>query len=233
MSLLTIVQEAAVLLSLPRPSVVVTSQDAAIQELFALANEEGDDLAARGQWQALTMEASFVTIAAEDQAYAVNADFGYCIPDTAFNRSQSAKLQGPLGAQLWQTMQAMTPAAPTGGYFRIRGSSFLMWPTPQAGDTIVYEYVSDYWAKTSAGTPKAAFSADADLTFLPERLMIEGLRWRYKQLKGLDYSEDLRTYELGVQRALGRDGGERALSINSGVIIDPDALPGFPNLIDA
>ena len=51
MSLLTIVQRVCRLVSLPVPTTVVTSTDLVVQQLYALANEEGEELADAYDWQ--------------------------------------------------------------------------------------------------------------------------------------------------------------------------------------
>jgi hypothetical protein len=212
-SLLSIIQGAADLLSLSRPSVVVASPDQQIRQLLALANLEGEELAKRPSrgWQALTKELTFVTVAAEEQTNAVAADFDFCIADTAYNRDQARKLRGPLTPEAWQALKASLVTSVTGDLFRIRGDAFLMLPAPTAGELIAYEYSSAYWAKSSAGVAKAQYTADEDLTFLPETLIQLGVIWRFKQAKGLDYGEDMSTYERALQRAVGRDGGEAAI----------------------
>lgn len=232
MSLLSIIQTVADLVGVTRPSVVVTSTDQQVRQLFSLANEEGAELAGRGAWQQLTNEKLWVTIAAEDQGAVVPADFGWCLPDTAFNRSTVRKLIGPVGAQEWQAMKANGAVSTVDGVFRIRGSHLLMNPAPTAGETCAFEYVSAYWAQTSAGVAKARFTADADLTALPESLIEQGIRWRWNKAKGFEYGEDMRTYELNVQKALGRSGGERALSISSADRIDP-LVTNWAGTIDA
>lgn len=216
MSLLTIIQGAADILSLPRPSAVVASSDQQIRQLFALANVEGEELATRPSrgWQALIKEFTFVSVAAETQVGAIPADFGYCIADTAFNRDQARKLMGPLTPSQWQGARANHVSNPVGYFFRIRGDAFLMLPTPAAGDTIAYEYSSANWAQSSAGVGRAAFTADEDGSYLSEDLIKLGVVWRFKQAKGLDYGEDMNSYERALQRALGRDGGETALTMS-------------------
>lgn len=224
MSLLSLIQGAADLLSIPRPSVVVTSTDQQVRQLLALANLEGEELSARPQrgWQALTREQTFITVADETQTNAVPADFGFSIPDTAYNRSNARKLVGPLTAGDWQAMKANNTTAVAADLFRVRGDAFLMSPAPTAGETVAYEYSSSYWARSSVGQAKAEFTADEDTSYLSEVLIKLGVIWRWKQAKGLDYGEDMATYERALQKAIGRDGGATAIAMSSDY--DPFAL---------
>ena len=50
MSLLTIIQGAAIKIGIDRPTSVIGSQAVEVQELVELANEEGAELVRRGDW---------------------------------------------------------------------------------------------------------------------------------------------------------------------------------------
>lgn len=229
MSLLTIIQKAADRLSLRRPSAVVTSADQQVRQLLALANEEGESLSKRGNWQALVAEWTFVTSATEAQTNApVPPDMREFLPNSFFNRTQSRRLIGPIAPQQYQAIQAQQVNANIYLSFRRRQNAFLISPAPAAGETIAYEYLSSFWAKSDAHVPKAGFTADTDTAFLDEELIVQGLRWRFKQANGLDYSEEMRTYELSVERALADGVGASALS--QGVIASPDYPLGRPNI---
>lgn len=189
--------------------------------MLALANEEGEALSKRGAWEELTSEHTFVTTATEAQTNApVPADLRKFKPNSFFNRTAGRRLIGPITPQQFQALKAQPVHGEIFLSFRQRRGVFLISPAPPAGDTIAYEFVSKYWAKSDAAAPKAAFSADTDGTYLDEELIIQGLRWRFKQANGLDYAEDLRTYEISVEQALGESGGAGALTMGS-ISIDP------------
>lgn len=61
------------------------------------------------------------------------------------------------------------------------------------------------------GTLTGAFTADDNEFLLDDRLLTLGLIWRWKAQKGLDYSEDLQTYEIALAQAQVRDRGNFAL----------------------
>lgn len=212
MSLLTIVQSVCDRLSLRRPSSVVASADQQVRQLLALANEEGHSLATRANWPALVMEHAFITTASEAQAAAMPADFREFVPDTFFNRTQGRRLIGPVTPQQYQAFKARPISGLIYLSYRVRGGQFLITPTPAAGETVVFEYVSTNWAKSSASQPKAEFTADEDGSYLSEELIKLGVRWRYKQANGLDYSEDFRSYEMALEKAKGGNGNAGALS---------------------
>lgn len=214
MSLLTLTQAACDRIGLPRPSVVVGSSDTQVRQLFGLAQQEGIDLARRGPWQELIKEKTITATATETQSNAIPSDFERMIEGTFWNRTQDRRVVGPLTPQKWQMLQ-------TGLYslvwdaFRIRGTEILMSPVPTANDSLAYEYVSKNWCANAAGTvERSAWAADDDAGLLDEELMTVGVVWRFRKAKGLDYSEEFRSYELLVARKLANDGAMSILDLN-------------------
>jgi hypothetical protein len=217
MSLLTVIGGpggVAARLSLPVPTAVVGSSDKQVIQLLALANQEGRALARRGPWQALAEEASFVTAASPAQPGAVPGDFDRFVPNSFFNRSTRRPIWGPLTPQQWQWIQAQPIFSTACLAWRRRSGQFLITPTPPAGETIAYEYLSANWARSAAGTPQPGFQADTDLAWLDEELITLGVVWRYLRAKGLDYAEEMASYEREVEQALARDGGASSISMS-------------------
>lgn len=217
-SLLTIVQRHCQRTGLPVPTTVYGTSDPQVQQLMGLLEEEGIDLAARGAWEGITFEATHITIANEDQGamttIAANG-FKYIKNDTIWDRTDDLPVIGPMDAREWQTIKGMATTSPR-YRFRIRGGKLLVNPTPTAGHTWAFEYVSKHWITDSTSTTyRQYFGADGDLVLVPAEILLMGLRWRWKKEKGLDYAEDFRTYETQVKDAIGRDGGNPVLSMAS------------------
>ena len=61
--------------------------------------------------------------------------------------------------------------------------------------------------------PQAGFQADADTAMLDETLIQLGVRWRFLRAKGLDYAEEMASYERALEQAMARDGGSTAVTI--------------------
>lgn len=212
MTALSIVSNVAASIGLSA-SAVFSSTDPAIIRLRTLMNQEGQELA-RGAsfdhaWTVLTTEKTFTTTAAAIQASSVATDFSWYINNTMWNRTTQQVVRGPMTAEEWQDQQAVST---TGiyPYFRFRGGSLLIYPTPTAGQTVAYEYVSTYWASGS----QTAMTADSDTALIEERLIELGLRWRYLKSTGMDYAEDFRTYQMEVGKAIARDGGRKTISLS-------------------
>lgn len=215
MTLLTIVQGACDRIGLARPAAVLSSSEQQVRELLALANEEGLELSRRADWQALCKEQTFTSVATETQTSMLPSDFDRFVPDTFWNRSKRRPFKGPVTPQEWQEIKAWT-TAPLPEIFVYRGNNILVQPVPSAGDTFAYEYVSKNWCESSGGTDQDAWAADTDVGLLPERLIILGIVWRWKSMKGLPAADDATTYDVQVRQALLRDRPYRTISMAMG-----------------
>lgn len=225
MSLLTIVQEAARRIGLAPPTSVYASTDPLAVQLLGLAQEEGKALARRNAWQALQTEYTFPTVAST-ASYALPSGFDRILTETVFNRTRRRRMLGDLTPQQWQETQAslVTMVNPA---FRIRGSLFLISPTPTAAETIAYEYVTKNWCQSALSVGQSAWAADTDTGLLDEELMTLGIKWRWGRAKGLDYAEDMNTYEIEVGNAILRDGARTRIDTSNH---ERDRVPHAPQM---
>ena len=221
MSLLTLIQQAAILIGVPKPQSVNGNNDPSVAALYEFANEEGRELAGRAEWENLTKEHSFTTVAASAQTDGLPADFDRFVKNTMFNRTTQRRVIGPISSEQWQREKSTVSPASIHNYFRVRGGQLMLTPDPAAGHTVAYEYVSKYWVTGD----KKAFDTDTDVSLLPETLLVLGVRWRYKKDKGLVYDQDYITYQHEVKKAISRNGGAPNLSLGS-----PSISLGLPNV---
>ena len=215
MTCLSIVQTVCQRVGLTSPNSVIGSTDAQIIQMLALLNEEGESLATRHPWQAITKEASFTTVAAETQGAisTIAPGLDYIINDTIWNRDLRRPIYGPLSKQRWQQLKAMSMQGPFNQY-RIRGDDLIFIPAPVAGQSCYFEYISSHWCSDAAGsTERGSFALDDDVGLLDERLLTLGLIWRWKAAKGFDFTVDLEKYERRVIEAIGRDGAKDWLNM--------------------
>lgn len=218
MSLLTVIQYFCRRSNLDVPATAYGSTDDQVRQLVGLLEEEGIDLASRGDWQELTYEATHTSLAAEDQgaiATIASNGFDHFKVDSFWDRT----LRLPvfvLDGQEWQAVKAVSLSGPR-YQARIRGGRLIANPTPTAGHTWAFEYISKNWILGADGTTyKQFFTLDTDTLLLPESLLLMGLRWRWKKEKGLEYAEDFATYEGQVRKALGHNGLKKALKMDGG-----------------
>ena len=226
MNLLEVVQQFCLRSGIPKPATVVGSTDTQILQIQALLEEEGDDLAARGDWEALTNEATHTTVATESQgAMTTIADNGFrhIKNKTIWDRTDQLPVYGPMSSREWQGLKSVVLTGPR-YQFRIRGGNLLVNPVPVAGHEWAFEYISKNWISSAdAMTYKALFTSDDDVFLLPDTILLMGLRWRWMREKGLDYSELFETYESQIKDAIGRDGGKPTLHMDNTAKI---ATPG-------
>ena len=205
MSLLTMIGSVARRVGIAPPTVVAAATDATVLQLLEFAQEEGRQLAHFGDWRVLRKEKTFTTVAAETQTDTpIPADLGAFIDGTLWNRSRREPMRGPATPQDWQAWKSNS-TFPIEGVIYLRGTSLLIQPTPNAGETISYEYRSSYWCQSSGGTAQEAWAADTDTGILSERLMGLGIIWRFKQSRGMEWQPDFAKYEFEVQQALAAD----------------------------
>lgn len=183
--------------------------------MVGLAQQEGIELAKRHTWQVLTKEQTFTSVAAETQSSAMPSDFDRYIDETFYNRTARRRVFGPLNPQEWQFNKSVVAATVIENW-RQRGDDVLIAPTPAAGQTYAFEYVSTKWCQSSGGTEQTSWLADTDTGLLSEHIMTLGVIWRFLSAKGFDYAETLRSYEIAVTEAASRDGGKRTLNSGDG-----------------
>lgn len=195
------------------PASIVGNANLTAVQMLNLAQREGRELSRRFNWQALVKEYTFTTTAST-AGYVLPSDYRYIIGGTWWDRANYWRLFGPASAQIWQELKSGIITDGIRRWFRIRGDSFLLHPTPTVtGDTIAYDYMSNGWCETSAGVAQSAWAADTDVGVLDEELMQMGLVWRFLKAKGLTYADELGAYDREVERAMGRDGGAPTLNM--------------------
>ena len=112
----------------------------------------------------------------------------------------------------------------------MRGNAILMAPTPTAGQTVAYEYITKYIGTDStAVTPRTLFTADTDLPYLDDELVILGTVWRYNQAEGNDYAEAFREFEMRLNDLLKMDRGRRPIDMGGSSV---DRIPIPPRTPD-
>lgn len=234
MSLLTVIRRANVLVGLRRPVAAANAPDASsTAQMAELARIEAESLAGRHDWQGIVVsDYSFTTVNAQLQTGAIPADFDrFTFAGGIF--SPHGRIVGPLQKADWSRLTNPPTVATTAvfGSFRVTRSGLEIYPTPPAGETYRFDYVTKKIYADANGTPKLEWSADTDTCRIPETLIALGVVWRWLQFKGLDYGEAMNNAELEFAKLSGKDNGGRAI-VAVGISRTTDVPTAYPyNLV--
>jgi hypothetical protein len=225
MTCLSIIQDVAQRLNIPNPTSAAQSTDPAVLQLVALSTKEGEWLSDQYDWQVLTQEATFTTLATEIQGdvSVICPGLKNIINDTMWNRDLRRPVFGPMTPQRWEQLKAMVMQGPWNQY-EIRGNKIRFIPNPTAGQNIYFQYTTQYWCQSSGGVNQSRFLTDTDALLLREDLFKLGMEWRWKKAKGLDYAQDFADYETMLESAKARDGTKDVINMGD---VKYDIYPGI------
>ncbi len=116
--------------------------------------------------------------------YAMPSDYDRQIDNTHWDKTKHWQMLGPETAQQWEWLISGYISVGPRIRYRIFGSYFQIWPFVASAETIGFEYISNTWALSDSGVPKASFTGDADTCIFPDRMMVLGLKAKYFEAKG-------------------------------------------------
>jgi len=235
-TLLTLIRTFSARMGLPVPASVAGSSDHQVVQLLALLNKALEDIVDRWDWQDLQYEATFTTVAGEDQgALSTLAPQGFLriFNETIFNRTLRLPLFGPMRKEQWQAIKALPTSGPFYKYRILRGR-LLFNPVASVGHTCAFEYQSS-WSVIPEGSTapaSAAFTRDGDTSVFTDSLLLAALEWQWLLRKGLDYAEEYLRYQTLGNNQAGRDTpkgrvnlAEQASSMIPGIWVSPGNWP--------
>lgn len=186
------------------PTVVIGSNDPQTEQLLALIQQAGDELMTIHPWQVLNTDLTW-TIIANPNSEPFPDDWDRWLYDSAVWNSAYllSPLNGPMTSDQWHLLLQM-PGVFFPGYWRYNDDELLTYGL-QVGSTCYTQYITRNWILEQDGTAVPEFTADTNTIKLREMLLILSTIWRWKQSKGLDYAEDMRTFERELERAIAAD----------------------------
>lgn len=229
MTLLSICQDVADDIGVAKPSTIIGNTDETAVRLLSQAKAALLSLGRAYNWLELVTEYTFSTVASQED-YDLPSDFLHLENQTLWDRSNFERMRGPLSPQQWQEYKSSVLASTvtTWKKFRIRNVSgstkFSIHPTPDAVESLVFEYISKNFCETSGGTGRATWTNDTDVGVVDEYLLTLGAKWRMMRRLGMSYDEERLEYDEELQKAIARNGGSSVLSLDEGPyyhLLDP------------
>lgn len=212
MTVLAAIQSAFVRLVGRKPTTIFSSTDQMEIEMGDLASEVAIDIMKSADWRALT---KIHALAGDgtDTAFPLPSDYDRMVlgQDVEDGNNWLWGYTPVDDLSDWIRITSSGFTAITPGWWIILDGQMQFSPAPTSGEEAVFPYISNLIGRTAASTRIAAFTQDTDSFVLDERLLTLGLIWRWKAQKGLEYAEDMATYEAALSQAQARDKGSRVI----------------------
>lgn len=232
-TLLQSIQSRCRLLGLSVPTVVTTSTNLTILQLWELANEEVKDHSNREyEFPKLRDTATFTYGPSVAPFNALDLEStgavrGYrsMVPNSFWNTSRRLPVFGPVSDSDWQQMIVMQISASVDNY-RVNGNFIQLYSTLGVANNYAFQYLSNFGVVDNIGVSKELFTADTDLPRLPSRIFELGLLWRWRQIKGQPYAEEMEQYEQMLREEARNEPTSNTLRMDYG----PHANNVGPNL---
>lgn len=160
--------------------------------------------------------------------YDFPADYGSIIPRTQWDKSKHWEMLGPEDPQQWEWLLSGFIATGPRIRFRLYGDYFQIWPGFSNAEFLGFEYRTQGWALSAAGTAQNSFTADTDTCIYPDRLMVLGCKLKYFEAKGFDTTAMMRNYMrvLEVSQAQNISGANLSFAPKPGnILIGYDNIP--------
>ena len=172
----------------------------------------------------LTMEATgtetTVDLTCAQDMYPEPSDFNSFLNRTWWDRTNRWELLGPSSPQLDQWHLSGVVTTGPRRYFRQLGAlanNYRIWPPPAEITNplqLVFEYLSTGAVYVNGGVVTSPlFANDGDIPVLNDRAVINGIKWRFWEQKGFDWTSKRTDYDHYVERLIARDGGRETLSM--------------------
>ncbi len=217
MTILSVMQSAALRLVGYKPSVFFASSETFESEIVDLINEAAEDIVDYQDWQALITQA---TLTGDGTTEAFNLPEGYSrmmltadVQDTN-NYVWGYQAVNSVDEYIWMKARGWGPYP---GVWSIFNNQFNFYPVPAAGQLAVFPYISKNYAKSQDGTFKPAFTADTDEFRIngAERLLTLWLVWRWRENKKLDATGDQENFAKALDELAAKDRGSRVIRSRS------------------
>lgn len=161
------------------------------------------------------------TIQFGKDTYEIPSDLAWYQNDTWWDRTNFWRLIGPDSPQADQWQRSGIVAFGPRRHWRQLGpyaNKFRLWPSPfelSAPLQLVFEYMSYNSVRVQNSPTDFAqyFENDTDTPLLDDRAIIMGIKWRFWEQKGFNWTVKRTEYDNYVDRLIARDGASPTLNL--------------------
>lgn len=206
MTLLSICQRVFGETGWPVLTAIAANSDPTAAQIKALAISELEALSEKYDWPQLETEYAFATVNAQS-VYPWPSDFRKLSVGSVFNHDEYYQLKGSVPVDQWNLRKYGLLSSISRRRFRVRyvgGTPGIeITPTPTVAQNVVAVYYSNSYARSEGGVGKEVYTTDTDVSKIPERLVRLGLKWRFREAKGLDFGAALAEYNATIGMIFG------------------------------
>jgi hypothetical protein len=216
-SAISVLQQVAGELGLPRPATVVGVNDLISSQLLALLNSAGNELLLYYPWEQFSSTFNVATVGGQGD-YTLPEDLAYFTDQTQWDNTNHWPLSGPKSAQEWAFLKGSLVAPLPRIRYRIAGDVLKLYPVPAIGASslsLSMEYISKNWVQPLTLVESDLITLDTDVLQYNPWLLVKFVKFKFYELKGFP--------TLGVQADFmrifnsltGKDTGADKLSLSS------------------
>lgn len=229
MAILDAMQAASMALVGERPAVFFDASDQFEQEIAALVNFAGREIARSHDWQALTKIATFTGDGVQEE-FDKPADYDRMLLVSDIQQNDASWWWGyrhilDINEFLHLKNRGWGPFP--GGWI-MYGDKFHFSPAPGASQGATFPYISRNFAVDQNGVDKPQFTADTDTFKIDEYLLSLWLIWRWREQKKLDYTGDEENFVKAFDEVSAKDAGSKVIRRNWSRVGRYNAVTAWP-----
>ena len=177
--------------------------------MLAYANDSGRIMVLENEFQ--QMKRKFTYAIPNNATYELGSilpdDFWKFVPDSHYYIFQQLGhyLIGPVDDHMWRELRIEDSYSSGIGeypiYFQFRDNGINLYPSPQAGTSLIFEYYSKHWIAGADNNRKELFANDNDQSLIPDVLIEKDIEWRYNRDNGYPFEDQKAEYIYMLRNA--------------------------------
>lgn len=206
---------------------IAANSDATAVQIKELANEELRQLSKRYDWLETEVEYSFNTVVGQ-HIYLLPEDYRRSKPGSMFNAVQYYTVRGSVEQQEWNYRRHGLYASLDRQHYKLKfnGTRYAieLAAPPSSVEELLFVYQTKEFAVDDAGFSKLEYEADTDVAKIPEDLVKLGLKWRFREAKGMDFSAALAEYNTTINQQFAQSKDRAEIPVGGRRLLDTNPL---------